>query len=491
MKTKMKKQNKKTLISALLLLIGLIVIFGVAVLIKTGNFSDQSRASTNVMVGRLIKAADSALCTKCVQQCPAPDNVLRDCNPMASYGISIDSICNQAGRVETCGTTAFCCPAPNARWTKDMTKCPGGTPPAKPNSAYRLLKPGGVCTVLVVSKALADPLLNKQVVATGTLKEPYFYASQLVEDKPGCDATQRDTPVTAKIKFPRTGKVAVYSLSPVQFRADIVFTGPKNITLGDVLIDNKVATVSKTFDVIAGQEYTYSFKIIYPSPVGKKPAYGWIPPAEVGKCGPKKSPGQNKCGVLWDIKTLIDYAKANSSSIAGIKAGVNEANVQCWADPLSNDPTKDYDFNDWAIVFGYAGSQPTITTTTTPTIAPPTTPPTPTSTPTPSDNHTPQIKTTSLPTGTVNRSYSAGISASDLDTDDQLQMTISGLPFGLNQGSCGGPVGGGQITCYISGTPASAGYYSVNVVVTDNHGGLTSRVIPLTIVEVIETTPTP
>jgi hypothetical protein len=44
----------------------------------------------------------------------------------------------------------------------------------------------------------------------------------------------------------------------VQFRADIVLTGPKNNTLSDVLIDNKLATVSKTFDVVAGEEYTYS-----------------------------------------------------------------------------------------------------------------------------------------------------------------------------------------------------------------------------------------
>ncbi|KKT51033.1 MAG: hypothetical protein UW44_C0018G0003 [Candidatus Collierbacteria bacterium GW2011_GWB2_44_22] len=85
MKTKMKSQNKKTLVSALLLLVSLALIFGVALLIKTGNFNDQGRASSGtIMVGQLIRSTDSSLCRKCIQQCPGLDNVLRDCNPMAS-----------------------------------------------------------------------------------------------------------------------------------------------------------------------------------------------------------------------------------------------------------------------------------------------------------------------------------------------------------------------------------------------------------------------
>jgi len=474
-------KKKKYLLKAIPVVIGVIIIFGIAFLLQKRNFNDQGRASTNVIVGRLITKANSVLCTKCVQQCPAPDNVLRDCNPMASYGISIDSMCNQAGRVESCGTTTFCCPAPNARWTKDLTKCPNVTPPAKTPYSYLILKPGGVCTALVVSKTLADPLLNKQVVATGTLKEPYFYASQLVEDKPGCDATQRDTPVTAKLKFPKTGKVAIFTMSPVQFRADIVLTGPKNITLGDVLIDNKVAKVSKAFDVVAGEEYTYSFKVIYPSPVGKKAAYGWIPPAEVGKCGPKKSPGKDKCGVLWDIKPLIDYAKANSSSITGIKAGVNEANVGCWADPRTNNPLEDYDYNDWAIVFGYVGSQPTPTTTSTPTIAPPT----------PGTNRLPYFTTSQLPSGVVKNFYSGYITAEDADMDTKLEMSITGLPAGLMVGPCAVPFSGGKISCYISGEPTASGYFTVSARVTDSKAGTASKSFGLSILPPSTPTPTP
>jgi len=129
--------------------------------------------------------------------------------------------------------------------------------------------------------------------------------------------------------------------------------------LSDVLIDNKIATVSKTFDVVAGEEYTYSFKVIYPSPVGKKPAYGWNPPPAAGQCGPKNNPGTGagKCGARIDINPLLDYAKAKAN-ITGITAGTTKANIQCGSDPVESppDPVSDYDYNDFSLVFGYVGS---------------------------------------------------------------------------------------------------------------------------------------
>ncbi len=162
--------------------------------------------------------------------------------------------------------------------------------------------------------------------------------------------------ITDKIKFSKTGKVAVYSKSPVQFRADIVLTGPKNNTLGNVLIDDKLATVSKTFDVVAGEEYTYSVRVIFPSPAPKKPAYGWNPPPAAGQCGPKNNPGTGagKCGARVDINPLLNYAKARAD-ITGIKAGTTAANVQCWSDAIETppDPVSDYDYNDFSLVFGY------------------------------------------------------------------------------------------------------------------------------------------
>ncbi|KKT41533.1 MAG: Polymorphic outer membrane protein [Candidatus Collierbacteria bacterium GW2011_GWD2_45_10] len=378
MKTKMKSQNKKTLVSALLLLVSLALIFGVALLIKTGNFNDQGRASSGtIMVGQLIRSTDSSLCRKCIQQCPGLDNVLRDCNPMASYGISIDSICNQAGRVETCGNKAYCCPKPNSRWTTDLTKCPGVTPAVKPPSPYRLLKDGGVCTAMVISKTLAEPLVNKKVVATGTLKEPYFYASKLVENKcveqcPGADKVLRN-------------------------------------------------------------------------------------------CTPPEADGTSQDSLC--------NATGRTASCGGIKFCCPRPGMQ-WTKDMTKCPIP----------------TPTKTPTPTPTSSPT---PTKTPTPTPSDNQPPQITTTSLPSGYANESYGASIDAIDPNLTDSLKMAISGLPFGLNSGPCAVPIGGGKITCYVSGTPASSGLYSVQVTVTDNRGATTTKSLALSILAVVSITPTP
>jgi len=134
MKTKMKKQNKKTLFSALLLLIGLVIIFGVALLLKTGNFNDQSRASYgSILIGKLISDSDT-------------------------------------------------------------TQCVGIPLPVKGKGRYRILRDKGVCTALVVSKSLAEPLVGKRVIATGILKGPYFYVKQLTLSKSTPTPTPKRTP---------------------------------------------------------------------------------------------------------------------------------------------------------------------------------------------------------------------------------------------------------------------------------------------------------
>ncbi|KKT48731.1 MAG: hypothetical protein UW41_C0020G0020, partial [Candidatus Collierbacteria bacterium GW2011_GWC2_44_18] len=92
--------------------------------------------------------------------------------------------------------------------------------------------------------------------------------------------------------------------------------------------------------VVAGEEYSLSMTL---TSGGNKPAVGWIPPAEPGQCGPKKNPGANACGVRWDINPLINYATANSTDITGVTAGADQANIECWGDPIENDATQDYD----------------------------------------------------------------------------------------------------------------------------------------------------
>ena len=57
--------------------------------------------------------------------------------------------------------------------------------------------------------------------------------------------------------------------------------------------------------------------------------------------------------------------------------------------------------------------------------------PTITPTPTPVINYVPVITTTSLPSGRVNHSYSAKVTATDKNSGDTITMTASGLPTGL------------------------------------------------------------
>lgn len=68
----------------------------------------------------------------CVEQCPGSDGILRNCTPPESDGSSADSTCNFAGRIELCGGTQFCCPAPGGTWTTNLSLCPQSTPTSTP-----------------------------------------------------------------------------------------------------------------------------------------------------------------------------------------------------------------------------------------------------------------------------------------------------------------------------------------------------------------------
>ena len=76
----------------------------------------------------------------CNEQCPGPDGILYNCTPPEADGTSEDSICNAAGRVESCGGSEYCCPEAGGAWTTDMTACtvdpspsPSPTPEVSPS----------------------------------------------------------------------------------------------------------------------------------------------------------------------------------------------------------------------------------------------------------------------------------------------------------------------------------------------------------------------
>jgi len=92
----------------------------------------------------LVKQQQTATPQAAGSQCPAAEacpnstqpNLLQSCHPADGDGTTVDSLCNQAGRVETCGpaTTKYCCPSAGGSWTTNMSAC-NASPTPTPNLA--------------------------------------------------------------------------------------------------------------------------------------------------------------------------------------------------------------------------------------------------------------------------------------------------------------------------------------------------------------------
>lgn len=109
--------------------------------------------------------------------------------------------------------------------------------------------------------------------------------------------------------------------------------------------------------------------------------------------------------------------------------------------------------------------------------------------PSPRPNAIPVITTTGLPSGILNRQYTAVISGYDQDERDTLSFTTSGLPTGLRQDKCTLSVvlGNTTISCILTGRPLQAGIYPITITLQDNRGGITDKVLPLRIVRTFRT----
>lgn len=76
--------------------------------------------------------------SSCSEACPVSGqpNLLKSCHPVDEDGTAKESLCNSAGRVETCGVsyTKYCCPSAGGSWTTNMTACATPTPTVKPTA---------------------------------------------------------------------------------------------------------------------------------------------------------------------------------------------------------------------------------------------------------------------------------------------------------------------------------------------------------------------
>jgi hypothetical protein len=111
-------------------------------------------------------------------------------------------------------------------------------------------------------------------------------------------------------------------------------------------------------------------------------------------------------------------------------------------------------------------------------------------TPTPVANSKPVIWTAQIPAGIIGMSnYSSMIFAFDADTNDTLQMTITGLHKGLTYGNCNSYMTAGKkqkiIQCFITGSPTESGIKNVTVSVSDFKNAQITKVLPLNIINVL------
>ncbi|MEK7536732.1 MAG: hypothetical protein AAB559_03080 [Patescibacteria group bacterium] len=128
--------------------------------------------------------------------CPDPNNssLLRDCSTGEEF--PNDSLCNSAGRVEVCGSTAsnakqFCCPSAGAAWTTNLTLCSVAATPTP--------------TATATATATASPTATNtsKATATSTTKATATSTSASKTTTPTSTSSAQATATTAPI--PVTG----------------------------------------------------------------------------------------------------------------------------------------------------------------------------------------------------------------------------------------------------------------------------------------------
>ncbi len=149
--SKSKKVNMKSIIiiAAVFLFLGIAVFLGVYLVQQQQNIQEKAAVTT----------------CPAAEQCPNSKNpnLLQSCHPGESDGSTSDRLCNTAGRVETCGpaTTKYCCPAPGAAWTTDMSVCNSLSATATPTA-----------TPTPTATATATPTIEPLVTQAPTTGSP-------------------------------------------------------------------------------------------------------------------------------------------------------------------------------------------------------------------------------------------------------------------------------------------------------------------------------
>lgn len=120
--SKSKKGGKKGIIIASLVGVFLVlsIIAGVLLVRQNQNIQEKASQPSGCPESQTCNASNGTL--------------LVDCSNHAIWPNSTNSLCNTAGRKESCGGTPYCCPTAGGKWTTNMSACPvaTATPTATP-----------------------------------------------------------------------------------------------------------------------------------------------------------------------------------------------------------------------------------------------------------------------------------------------------------------------------------------------------------------------
>ena len=164
-----------------------------------------------------------------------------------------------------------------------------------------------------------------------------------------CDADKRDPKRSQTLTFGKAGTVNMFAMN-IDVSSSVTVSAMKSGAIIATLTTSGSKSPEKangSFTVTAGDQIIITTRVAS----DKGNAYGWREPKGVGICGPTN----NACGADKDIKALITFAQ-NSADITGIQSDA-QANTQCWGDAEVGDQTQDFDYNDFALIFGYVTGQ--------------------------------------------------------------------------------------------------------------------------------------
>lgn len=189
---KSKKAGNKGIIVAILIVVFLILSVVAGVLLVRQRQLIQQKAVGNTCPG--------------VEACPFAQQptLLISCHPTESDGSPTESLCNVAGRVETCGPalTKYCCPAAGASWTTNMTVC------------NQLASPSPSAT----ATATATPTATPTASATAT---PTASATAAASSSPAASATATPTATATALASATASPTTTPAATPM----DIPVTG--------------------------------------------------------------------------------------------------------------------------------------------------------------------------------------------------------------------------------------------------------------------------